>query len=284
MTPDAYRIHPMTPEDVALAIDWAADEGWNPGMHDAASFRAADPGGFLVGVLDGVPVASISVVRYGVAFGFLGLYIVKPALRGQGFGWRLWQAGMALLEGRNVGLDGVVAQQGNYRKSGFAPAWRNVRYAGVTGIAAPPPALPIVDVASLPFARLAAYDAPFFPDDRTAFLRHWVAQPGANALAHAGEGGVGGYGVVRPCRTGWKIGPLFADSAAIAEALFTALSARLPADVPLFLDVPEPNAAAVALAQRHGMTAAFETARMYTRGAPALPLARLFGVTTFELG
>jgi hypothetical protein len=283
MTPAAYRIRTMTPAEVALAIDWAAEEGWNPGRHDAASFRVADPEGFLVGVLDGEPIASISVVRYGATFGFLGLYIVRREHRGNGHGWRLWQAGMAFLAGRSVGLDGVVAQQDNYRKSGFVPAWRNVRYAGLARAADAPDAH-VVDATTLPFAALAAYDAPFFPDDRTAFLRQWLAQPEAFPLAYVSEGRIEGYGVVRPCRSGWKIGPLFADSAAIAEALIASLSARLPAGTPLFLDVPEPNAAAVALAQRQGMSPAFETARMYTGAAPALPLARLFGVTTFELG
>jgi len=32
------------------------------------------------------------------------------------------------------------------------------------------------------------------------------------------------------------------------------------------------------------MKPVFETARMYTGCAPALPLARAFGVTSFELG
>jgi len=32
------------------------------------------------------------------------------------------------------------------------------------------------------------------------------------------------------------------------------------------------------------MVVVFETARMYTGAAPQLPLRRLFGVTTFELG
>jgi hypothetical protein len=32
------------------------------------------------------------------------------------------------------------------------------------------------------------------------------------------------------------------------------------------------------------MTSVFETARMYTHEPPAIPLARVFGITTFELG
>ena len=48
----------MTQTDLALPLDWAAAEGWNPGFHDAPSFLAADPDGFLLGELDGRPVGS----------------------------------------------------------------------------------------------------------------------------------------------------------------------------------------------------------------------------------
>lgn len=279
---DSYVIRTMNGADIARAIDWAAAEGWNPGLHDAETFAAADAGGFLLGVLDGEPIASISVVRYGTSFAFLGLYIVRAAHRGKGYGLRLWQAGMAHGAGRNVGLDGVPAQQGNYRKSGFGLAYRNVRYAG-RGTGPMPRAAHVVDAATLPFTAIAGYDRPFFPDDRAAFLARWLAQPDATALAYVRDG-VRGYGVVRPCRDGWKIGPLCADTPDVAQALFAALVACVPATASVYLDVPEPNAEAVSLARRHDMQVSFETARMYTRAAPALPLTRLYGVTTFELG
>ena len=67
----------MTEADLALALEWAAAEGWNPGLHDAQCFYAADPEGFFLGELDGAPIGCVSAVRYGSGFGFLGLYIVK---------------------------------------------------------------------------------------------------------------------------------------------------------------------------------------------------------------
>jgi len=85
-------IRRMTKDELVLALDWAADEGWNPGLFDAETFHAADPDGFLLGELDGEPIGSVSAVRYGMEFGFLGFYIVKPAYRGQGYGLRLWRA------------------------------------------------------------------------------------------------------------------------------------------------------------------------------------------------
>ncbi|MDX1357050.1 MAG: GNAT family N-acetyltransferase, partial [Halomonas venusta] len=62
----------MNREELDLAMEWAAKEGWNPGLHDADCYFSADPQGFLVGLLDGEPIATISVIKYDDAFGFLG--------------------------------------------------------------------------------------------------------------------------------------------------------------------------------------------------------------------
>ena len=273
----------MSRDEIPVAVDWAAAEGWNPGLSDAACFHAADAGGFLVGTLGGEPVATISAVRYGASFGFLGFYIVKPGQRGNGYGLRIWNAAMQRLDGRNIGLDGVVAQQDNYRKSGFALAWRNVRYEGVGGGRSTDDAA-IVPLAALAFADIERYDRTFFPDDRGAFLKAWVGQPRATAIGLVERGTLRGFAVMRPCCSGCKIGPLFADSPELAHRLFARCRAMAPPGAPVFLDIPQTNPHALELVERHGMQPMFETARMYTRAVPALPLARVFGITSFELG
>jgi ribosomal protein S18 acetylase RimI-like enzyme len=279
----SYVTRTMTRDEVALAIQWAAEEGWNPGLHDAQTFPAADAQGFFVGTLQGEPVASISVVKYEPGFAFLGLYIVRPQWRGRGLGWALWQHAMASAAGRQVGLDGVVAQQPRYRKSGFELAWRNVRYEGRGGTPAAGDAH-VLDLAGVPFETVCACDRAYFPADRAAFLRDWLAQPDAAALGWIGDGRLQGFGLVRRCRSGWKIGPLFAERERIAESLFIALCSRAGAKEPVYLDVPQCNAPAVALAQRHHMRVVFETARMYTGRPPAMNVHGVFGITTFELG
>ncbi len=128
------------------------------------------PAAFLIGRLDGEPQACISVVKYGAGFGFLGFYIARPAVRGKGYGIQVWRAGMARLQGRNVGLDGVVAQQGNYKKSGFRLAWNNIRHEGAPPSPKPPAGVTCVDARSIGFGRLAAYDRRFFPEARDSFL------------------------------------------------------------------------------------------------------------------
>jgi hypothetical protein len=51
-----WLVRSMKAEEVALAIEWAEQEGWNPGCYDASCFRAADATGFFVGELHGEPV------------------------------------------------------------------------------------------------------------------------------------------------------------------------------------------------------------------------------------
>jgi hypothetical protein len=266
----------------AMAVDWAAAEGWNPGLSDLPCLLAQDSALFLAAEQNGDLLSVISATRYGERFGFIGFYIARPELRGQGHGMAVWRAAMARLSGRLIGLDGVVAQQANYRKSGFALAWNNIRFGGVPRALPLPPA-GLVAAAEVPFAALAALDRSVFPAAREAFLRAWIAAPGHVALAHVTAGEVDGFGVIRPAREGHKIGPLVAATPAVAEALLAGLLARVPGGT-VFLDVPEPHRDAVRLAESVGLRPVFETARMYTGPAPDIRAERLYGVATFELG
>jgi GNAT superfamily N-acetyltransferase len=276
------RIRPMRPDEIPIAVDWAAAEGWNPGLADAVCFATVDPGGFLIGELDGAPAATVSCVNYDAGFAFLGFYIVRKDLRGRGHGLRIWNAAIAHAEARVIGLDGVVAQQQNYRKSGFALAHANVRYGG--SVAAPDaPGAGVVPLSAIPFADIEASDRTVFPAARSAFLRAWLGASGHVGRALVRDGRLAAWGVIRPCRTGRKIGPLVADDRAAAEAVLAALLASTGSGE-IFFDVPGTNRDAVALAQDLGLAPVFETARMYTGAIPPLRLERVFGVTTFELG
>jgi GNAT superfamily N-acetyltransferase len=278
----ALTIRTMRPDEISIAVDWAAAEGWNPGLADAACFASTDPEGFLIGELDGKPAATVSCVNYGARFAFLGFYIVREDLRGRGYGLRIWNAAIAHAGTRVIGLDGVTAQQENYRKSGFALAYANVRYGGTVAAPAAPRA-DVIALSDVPMAAVEADDATVFPAPRSAFLRAWIGAPGHVGCATVRDGRLAGWGVIRPCRNGFKIGPLVADDRATAEAVLSALLARVGGGE-IFLDVPGINVEAIALAQDFGLAPVFETARMYTGAIAPLRLERVFGVTSFELG
>jgi Acetyltransferase (GNAT) domain len=189
---------------------------------------------------------------------------------------------MARLRGRIVGLDGVIAQQENYRRSGFVLAHRNIRFGGIPSFAQAQDAR-VAPIGSALEEAVLAYDRAFFPAARDAFLRCWLRPEPRKAMALIEDGTVRGYGVIRACRKGFKIGPLFADSAEVANLLFRALAGTANCAL-VFLDCPQPNTSAIDLASRCGLSPVFETARMYRGAAPDISISRTYGITTFELG
>lgn len=265
----------MSLDDLRTAIGWAASEGWNPGLDDAETFHSIDPEGFLMGWLDGHPIGSISAVDWGSGFGFIGLYIVLPEYREQGYGIKLWQAAMDRLAGKTVGLDGVVAQQDNYARSGFQLAHRNLRFEGTAGALAGESYGRETTISDLP--ELMEFDVA--PSQRPTYFSRWLQQNRAVTLR-----GDQSVLVCRPCQRGVKLGPVISPNKDEARLLIGSACSRLSPDTPVFLDIPETNGEALALVEEYGMTLQFETARMYHGKQPSFEHKSWFGVTTLELG
>ncbi len=283
---DNLLIRNMSRDEVDELVAWAAQEGWNPGLHDAAIFWHTDPEAFIAAELNGELIGGGAVISYDGRFGFMGFFIVKPDFRGRGFGNTIWHARKERLlqrvaPGAAIGMDGVFQMQPYYAKGGFTFSHRDIRFQS-SGITSTPDAS-VVPLSQIPFDDVLAYDSSCFPAPRNRFLQAWITQADSLALGSLQDNRLTGYGVIRRCLDGCKVGPLFADDPTTAEHLFTALAAFAPGE-PVFLDVPENNPAAMGLAKRHKMREVFGCARMYLGSMPELPTDRIFGVTTFELG
>jgi len=280
------KIRHMLRNELDILVDWAAAEGWNPGLHDADVFWATDPEGFIAAELQGKLVGGGSIVSYGGVYGFMGFFIVHPDHRGHGLGNRLWHERLRRLQARLnppavIGMDGVFDMQAYYTKGGFKFSCRDLRFEGIAKSAPEPDG--VISLSEVPFREVDEYDQAHFPAIRSKFLRQWISQPGTFARAVLREDKLAGYAVLRPCRSGFKIGPLFANDERLAGALFQALCSEVSGD-PVYLDVPENNPAAIELAREAGMKEVFGCAKMYYGTAPRLPNEEIFGVTTFELG
>jgi Acetyltransferase (GNAT) domain/Acetyltransferase (GNAT) family len=283
MNAGTFSIRGMKRSEIDMAIDWAEAEGWNPGIHDSDCFYAADPNGFLIGLLDNKPVAMVSAVAYGDSYGFMGFYIVKPGVRNRNYGVQLWDAGLRYLENRCIGLDSVRPDLVSHKKPEFKPAYTNYRFKWIKGEQFDV-ALEVTELSQSSFSMVTAYDCEVFGFQRETFLKCWISRPGTRALGIIKDDKLSGYGVIRECREGFKIGPLFADNAEFARALFEALTIDVKKGLQIYLDTPERNPEAVIIAQSYGMTEVFRTTRMYNRQEPTFPLDKWFGVTSFELG
>jgi Acetyltransferase (GNAT) domain len=206
---------------------------------------------------------------------------VRPDLRGRGIGSALFDRALRRAGGRVVGLDGVPAQQESYERRGFVLAHRNVRWRTVGGGHRP---TGLVELSSVPFGQLLAFDAAVFGAERARFLRVWIDRSPGHALACVREGSLAGYGVLRPCRRGAKVGPLLADDEEVAETLLAGLIAAAGPGGEVFIDMPDANPRARSLRADREMDPSFETARMYLNGRPPEDVQRVFGVTTLEFG
>lgn len=283
--PAGFRIGAMREDEVPILEDWAADEGWNPGLADLRIAYDIDPEAF-VALREGDRLAGGGTIfRHGPRLGFMGLFIMRADLRQQGLGTILWtwrrDAMLRRLEpGATVGMDGVFAMVHFYEKGGFRLAYRDLRYQGIARGHGPAGTEVLHDA---DFAEIEALDRSCFGAARTAFLKRWMGQEGAHVLGLRQAGRLVAYGVARPCRIGFKIGPLFADSAAHASCVLADILARLEGQQ-VQIDVPEPNAAGLRIAAEFDLAMAFGCARLYLGPDPGLPVERIFGVTSFEFG
>ncbi|MEO5806938.1 GNAT family N-acetyltransferase [Devosia sp.] len=269
----ARLIRSLAEAEVETLLSWAAREGWNPGLTDARAFYAVDPDGFIGAFVDGQMVAAISAAAYDADFGFIGLYICHQDWRGQGHGKAAWDAGMAHLGNRTIGLDGVPEQQANYASMGFVAAYETVRMTGSV------PTAPL-RVAQATVPAVKALDRQCFPASREAFLSRWVAPPNQGLML--GEDRLSrGYGVIRKCIEHHKVGPLFACDPAAATLLLQNLAAGSGL---VQIDVPASQTTFLALLHGWGFTPGFRTSRMYRGPVPALALNQVFGITSLEFG
>ncbi len=281
MADSTAKIRNMSREELGLVLDWAAEEGWDPGLHDGDSLFAIDPNGLFAAELDGQVVGGISAIAYGERFGFIGLHLSHPLFASHPARRALWERALTYLGGRTIGLEAPLDRQADYAADGFKTAHLTRRYRGFGAATAPKEA---VDLRVFTFERFVNYDAGIFGARRTNFLRHWTdPREGKDVGVIGPDGVIAGYGVIRASRDGHKIGPLYADNRDYANVIYDALSSVTPGK-PVFLDVPVPNEQGLDLAERKKMVPVFETARMYANGPADVDLHRVYGFTSPKLG
>jgi len=123
------QIRPLQPNQVDRLTDWARREGFAPGLGDVEIYRHTDRQGLWIGWLGSEPVGCIAGVKYNLEYGFIGLYIVVPEHRGQGYGRQLWQHALDHLAALPcVGLEAASDRIEDYAGWGFRPASPTTRW------------------------------------------------------------------------------------------------------------------------------------------------------------
>ena len=287
-------IRPLDRADVPLITDWARREGFAPGKGDVGIYRQTDRQGLWVGCLAGQPIGCIAGIRYNLAYGFIGLYIVRPEQRGHGYGLALWQKALDhLSDVACVGLEAATDRIEDYAGWGFQPASPTMRWqrAGVSDQQQPWPLIPeglqLVQGDAIPDAALQIYDAQRELSPRPHFLADWLHHPAGSVVALLDrDQSCHGFARIRPCLLkvgeGWRIGPLLADSPTFAELLIRQLLQTHSGVV--LIDSPGGNPQALSLMERLGFAPLGHTLRMYRGVMPTQSLDDVYGLACLELG
>ncbi len=286
MNLDEFRLVKLKKQDLKILVSWAKAEGWNPGKYDFEVFWRTDPNGFYGFFVDDKLIAGGALVSYHGHYGFMGLFIVHPDYRGKGIGRKLWYLRRDLLLSRlkpnaTIGMDGVLQMQPFYEQGGFKMAYGDKRYECYGQKFSLDHN--ISKIQETDREQIKLYDRECFGYVRDVFLGSWLELQLSHQFKYTHNNKIQGYAVIRRVDQGFKIGPLFADNYEIARELYKACLNQAQGQ-PVYLDVPTSNQDAIKLVTEFDAVCMFECARMYYGALPKIPMEKVFGITTLELG
>ncbi|MDP2331664.1 MAG: GNAT family N-acetyltransferase [Reyranella sp.] len=236
---------PIDPIEAAHAEEvWplSIEAGWNQIIADWRFMLGAGRGFGLRGA-DGKWQASSLVLPLGRRLAWISMVLVTKDRRRGGVGSELLKQCIEEVRsaGAVAGLDATEQGRPIYLTLGFHDLYKISRWHldRVPATSVPPPqgiALRPMVLADLP--RLATYDRPLSGMERPTILAHLATrQPGLAAVAETPSGKIAGFVLGREGRIATSLGPVIADSEAIALALIARATASTKP--PFIIDVPD---------------------------------------------
>jgi GNAT superfamily N-acetyltransferase len=281
-------IRPLTKEDNDDCAALSTQAGWNQLPNDWRRLLWLWPGQCLGAELHEQIIATGTLATYASdngPVGWVGMILVEETHRGRGVGTAISRAMIDLADRlgvRQLGLDASDHGQPIYASLGFVPSVRINRWSGAAAI----------DEQrywkrEIPdWRRLANFDRRASGVDRGALLRDIDADT-ETLLACVGEKEMRGYGMLRPGRTAWHIGPLVATDQATASDVLDQLIGKpnQPPRETAVIDVIE-GSAMEALLRDRGFAISRQLTRMCKPASRRPPLAgpSVYAAAGFELG
>lgn len=260
-------VRPLTSTDLPLGMRLKSAAGWNQTEADWRRALSLDPQGSFVGQLDGADVGTVASVTFGPV-AWIGLMLVDPAARGRGVGKRLMLAALEYLDRRGVmtvRLDATPQGEPLYRQLGFAADFLLHRWSGRPQTRESKIPSEIAPIGPANLSAVAQLDRQITRTDRSPLIAALLDETPRLAHLVRRDDRVAGYLLSRAGTNATQIGPCLADDPDAGAALLRFALARL-ADQPVFIDIPEVNEPARAIAQEHGLAIQRPLQRM-TRGA-----------------
>lgn len=223
------RIDRLRSTDLDAAVGLSRAAGWNQVRTDWRRLLESPDARCFAGRVDGDLVATSTAITYDERVCWIGMVLVHPDHRRQGYGSAITERAVDHGEStaESVGLDATDAGRPLYHDLGFVDVTDVERYSGVLTGAGDAPR---VDRIGGDRDAVADFDTKRCGVRRDSLLDALLDEPETTGIVvegNQGTDGYGGYAVLRPGRKHWQLGPVVADSDAALDALLTAAAAEL---------------------------------------------------------
>lgn len=257
----------MTAADVPFAMSLKNIARWNQVKADWLGYLAFEPDGCFIAEVNGRPAGTATTVTYDAKVGWIGMVLVHPDQRRRGIGSALLRHCIEHLRGRGIGsikLDATPMGRPVYLPLGFHDEYEVRRYEGVM-----PESIEgatrgsVRQIKEGDLHALTAFEGARFGVERGRVLQSLARRhPQWSLLAHNQRGAITGYLLAHEGHEAVQIAPWVAADVDAARHLAAEACRRL-AGRRIFLDVPGPNRAGVALIEQFGFTIQRSFTRMY---------------------
>lgn len=276
------RIRGLIETDLGFAGRVREIAGWNQLPADWRRFLALEPDGCFLAEVDGQAAGTATTTVYGSDLAWIGMVLVHPDFRRRGVGTALLGHAIHYLREirriPSVKLDATPEGLPLYEKLGFQAEWGLRRWLSKPGAHRTGGERVL---SSFPLSPMSAeLDREVFGADRLALLRS--LEDGALGRESWDDGS---FGLMRDGARAVYLGPITARSTIAGEEITKKLISRVPADRPIFWDIPDDHASAVAVAESLDFEPVRELTRMWL-GANATPgdPSRMWAIADPALG
>jgi len=230
----------MRPDDIPRGLELCRTSGWNQVHADWEQLLAMGAESSFVAETDRRVVGTVTVVRYGCRFAWIGMVLVEPAMRGRGIGGALMHRALVTVGDVPARLDATPAGYPLYCRLGFEEESRLCRL--TRDASRPPdhaggaqPAPGVRPMAARDLASVRCRDRAVFSADRGELLE-WAFRTAPSLAWVAGdEDALRGYCFGRRGHSWTQIGPVVATDTGTGAALVAACIAGA-AGAPIALD------------------------------------------------
>ncbi len=280
-------LRPLRAADIPFAMAVKNAAGWNQSERDWAGYLDYEPDGCFLAEVDSQPAGTATSIRYGDRFGWIGMVLVDPARRRAGIGTKLLRCAIDYLQSRGVRavkLDATPMGRTVYVPMGFRDEYALSRFEGAAPAQVPATSAAVQFMTERDLPELVEFDAEAFGAPRADVLRAMSGRNPEFCFVRRTAGAITGYLIARQGHRAVQIGPWVARDAESADELVRAFWRRVPGKQ-VFVDVPHPNAAGLAVIRGYGFTVQRGYTRMFLgeNAHPGLP-ERVFGTSSAEKG